>query len=125
VDLHSHSISSDGSVSAEDIVRRAHASNIQVIAITDHDQVTDHAEARALSKSLGVELIEGIEMSCELSMDGKASKAHLLGYFFDRSNKQLNAAVTEIQTARTQRNQKIIDSLNNKGVLVKYEDVMK
>ena len=64
-DLHIHSIYSDSNQSVESIFRTAKEKKLRAIAITDHDTVEGIPEAAELSRHYGVELVNGIEFSCQ------------------------------------------------------------
>src|SRR6201999_1082759 len=78
IDLHVHSNASDGTDDPAEVVRRARAAGLDVIALTDHDTQAGVAAAR---DAAGAELtvVPGMELSCQF--DGRS--AHLLGYLFD------------------------------------------
>ena len=80
-DLHVHSSASDGTEPPAEVMRRAAQAGLDVVALTDHDTVAGHAEARrALADSpASLTLLPGMELSCRL--DGRS--VHLLAYLFD------------------------------------------
>ena len=80
-DLHSHSNASDGTTPPADVMRRAAAAGLDVIALTDHDTVAGHAEAAAALPP-GLTLLPGMELSCR--RDGHS--VHMLAYLFDPAN---------------------------------------
>ena len=47
VDLHCHSLASDGALTPQHVVERAHANKVQMLALTDHDTIAGLAEASA------------------------------------------------------------------------------
>ena len=77
-DLHSHSTASDGTSTPADVMRRARAAGLDVIALTDHDTVAGHDQARSALPP-GLTLVPGMELSCRLA----GHSVHLLGYLFD------------------------------------------
>ena len=62
-DLHCHSTASDGILTPTEVVLRAYEKGVNVLALTDHDTVTGVAEARQQAESLGMRLINGVEIS--------------------------------------------------------------
>ena len=64
VDLHTHSTSSDGTCTPEEVVALACREGLGAIALTDHDTVDGIAQAKSAAGSLGLELIPGMELSC-------------------------------------------------------------
>ena len=63
MDLHVHSTASDGVWSPTEVVRKAHANGVEVMALTDHDTVAGLAEARKEAERLGMRFIDGVELS--------------------------------------------------------------
>ena len=63
IDLHVHSSASDGVFSPAEVVRKAHANGVEVMALTDHDTVSGHKEARKQAEKLGMRFIDGVELS--------------------------------------------------------------
>jgi predicted metal-dependent phosphoesterase TrpH len=118
VDLHSHSSASDGTQPPADVVRRAHAAGVTVLALTDHDTVAGHPEAvRALPP--GMTLVRGMELSCRLRGRG----VHLLAYLFDPAERALAAEVGRIRDDRVQRARGMVERLARLGVPITWEMV--
>ena len=67
IDLHSHSTVSDGLLSPEDLVQRAASRGVQVLAVTDHDDIGGLARARQAAIQHGLHLINGVEISVSWS----------------------------------------------------------
>src|SRR5438045_8737627 len=78
-DLHSHTLRSDGDRSPAELFAEAKAAGVTVLAVTDHDTVYGLGECRDASEAVGVRLVPGIELSCELH--GRA--VHVLGHLID------------------------------------------
>jgi len=95
-DLHVHSRASDGTDPPAEVMRRAAGAGLDVVALTDHDTVAGHAEARqALTGPLtgpltSLTLLPGMELSCRLDGPGQQSM-HLLAYLFDAGHPDLPA----------------------------------
>src|SRR6266511_4035764 len=62
-DLHSHSTHSDGLLTPTELVQRAARRGVDVLALTDHDEVSGLAEARAAAGETGLRLVDGAELS--------------------------------------------------------------
>ncbi len=62
-DLHCHSTVSDGLLSPTEVVQRAHANGVDLLALTDHDELGGVAEARAAADALGLAFVDGVEIS--------------------------------------------------------------
>jgi predicted metal-dependent phosphoesterase TrpH len=121
VDLHLHTTASDGVKTPTEIVRYAKAKGLQAIAITDHDTIEGLEEGLSEGKRIGLEVIPGIEISAEHS----PGSMHLLGFFIDIHHPLLNDRLEYLQKARAERNPKIVEKLNQLGIDVSYEEVLK
>jgi len=117
-DLHSHSTASDGTSTPAEVMRRARAAGLDVIALTDHDTVAGHDEARAALPP-GLTLVPGMELSCRL--DGHS--VHLLGYLFDPADPELAAETARIRESRVRRAEAMVERLAGLGVPVTWEQV--
>lgn len=110
MDLHCHSTRSDGTFSPSEVVQKAHATGVKVLALTDHDTILGISEARQMADSLGITLINGVEISCRHRVIGGYSKKpaqsekviHVLGLGFSDSEK-INAKLSAIQANRESR----------------------
>lgn len=117
-DLHCHSTASDGTDPPAEVMARARAAGLDVIALTDHDTVAGHAEAeRALPA--GLTLVPGIELSCRL----RGHSVHLLGYLFDPADQALAAECAKIREHRIARARAIVDRLAGLGAPVTWAQV--
>ena len=116
-DLHVHSSASDGTDPPAEVMRRAARAGLDVVALTDHDTVAGHAEARAAAGP--VTLLPGMELSCRL--DGRS--LHMLAYFFDADQPELAAELTRIRDDRVLRARAMVDKLAGLGVDVSWAQV--
>ncbi len=121
VDLHLHTTASDGVLSPSQMVRYAKAKGLQAIAITDHDTIEGCEEGLSEGERIGFEVIPGIEISAEYS----PGSMHILGFFLDIHHPLLNERLEYLQKARAERNPKIVSKLNELGIEVTYEEVLK
>ncbi len=116
-DLHVHSTASDGTDPPAEMMRRAARAGLDVVALTDHDTVAGHAEARAAAGP--VTLLPGMELSCRL--DGRS--LHVLAYLFDADQPELAAELTRIRDDRVLRARAMVDKLAGLGVDVSWDQV--
>jgi predicted metal-dependent phosphoesterase TrpH len=116
-DLHVHSSASDGTDPPAEVMRRAALAGLDVVALTDHDTVAGHAEARAAAGPVIV--LPGMELSCRL--DGRS--LHMLAYVFDPDQPDLAAELTRIRDDRVLRARAMVDRLAGLGVDVSWEQV--
>ena len=113
-DLHVHTTHSDGLCSPSEVVVAAAGVGLAALAITDHDTVSALTVARAEADRLGVELISGVELTCEF----EGREIHVLGYFFRDDDDDLNAAMDRLRVGRASRFQAMIDRLTELGMVV-------
>lgn len=119
IDLHAHTVHSDGSDIVSELVARAASQGAHAIAITDHDTVSGLAEGRAAAERIGIEFVNGIEISAEYS----PGTMHILGYYIDEDCPQLKAQLEELKIARDRRNPEIANRLQTMGMDISYEEV--
>jgi 3',5'-nucleoside bisphosphate phosphatase len=100
VDLHTHTLASDGGDHPRELVAAAAAAGVGVLAVTDHDTVAAVAEARAAGQGLGVEVVAG----CELTASVGDRVVHVLLYGDGLLEPDLAEAVEVARTGRHQRN---------------------
>ena len=123
-DFHIHTYYSDGVYSPEKIVDTAIDVGLQVIALTDHDNVLSYKIAQDYIKNNNkkLELIKGVEINTLY----KNYEVHILGYMMDTDNSDFKTLLATQQNARIEQVNKIIDLLNKKeGIKIKLEDIKK
>lgn len=121
VDLHMHTHHSDGFFSPETVVKKAKEKNLSVISITDHDSINSLKEAIAAGKKYGLEVIPGVEISTDIS----DREIHILGYFINPSNKELEHYLSFFRKERIKRAGRIVAKLNSLGLNITLDDVVK
>ena len=120
VDLHIHSTASDGRLSPADIVHKAAELGLGVIAITDHDTVDGIAPALAAAQSFPrLKVMPGVE----ISTDVPNGEAHVLGYFIDYTDHELQVTLEGMRNSRQQRAQKMITKLEDFGIHIEWQRV--
>jgi len=119
-DLHTHTICSDGALSPYELVKRAKAEQLSIIAITDHDSVAAIPDAIEFGKEFGVEIISGVELSANF----EEKEVHILGYFVDHKSQRLQDYLTFFRHERIKRAERIVAKLNSLQVPLKIESVM-
>lgn len=120
VDLHIHSTVSDGKFSPEEIVSKAAALGLTIIALADHDSVDGIAPALEAAKAFPpLRIIPCVEISTDMP----SGEAHVLGYFIDYTSDELNASLEKFRSSRQRRAQGMIAKLHNLGIRVDWQRV--
>lgn len=102
-DLHMHSTASDGALGPAELMARAAAAGIDLVALTDHDCVDGLAEAQQAALAHGMQWVSGIELSAQW----QGHTIHILGYGFDTQSPALLEALAAVRDGRWQRAEQI------------------
>lgn len=126
VDLHMHSIYSDGVRTPAELVRMAADKGLRAIALTDHDSVDGIDEAMAAGQACGVEVIPAVELSVGFR---RHRDVHLLGYYIDHHDQAFLARLDEFRRRRDERGKAIVSKINGRlrhqgRSEISYEDVL-
>ena len=111
VDLHTHSIHSDGTWTPTQVVERALSRGLSGLALTDHDSVDGLDEARSRAAGTGLEIIPGVELS---AFDGSV-EVHVLGYFVDDHDAEFRLSLQQFREQRLLRAHAILERLEQLG----------
>ncbi len=120
IDLHTHTNISDGTDTPVQLINKALASGIKVLALTDHDSIAGWDEAE-LHLRPGMDLVLGAEISCQTE-DGIS--VHMLGLLFDPSHQELQDVLAQTRENRHSRMSKIIGRMNSAGIEISMEEVL-
>jgi 3',5'-nucleoside bisphosphate phosphatase len=100
VDLHTHTLASDGALAPRALVQKAVEHGVRVLAITDHDSTEGLAEAREeAARHPGLTLVPGLEINCNV----EGAEIHVLGYLVDHEAPWFQDFLREQRAARTAR----------------------
>jgi 3',5'-nucleoside bisphosphate phosphatase len=120
IDLHSHTDASDGTFSPPQLIAEAVRVGVRYLGITDHDTFDGYDAALPLARQAGMELVCGIELSTKLH----GRSVHLLGYFLSQDGMaDFRGWILEMQTARRDRNIRLIERLQNLGFDITLAEV--
>jgi len=119
IDLHTHSIRSDGALSPTDLVRRAAERGVRIQALSDHDTLAGIAEARAEGDRLGVRIIPATELNTESDW----GDVHVLAYFVDPDDAAFEAKMKWLRENRGRRVELMVERLNELGYQISVERV--
>jgi 3',5'-nucleoside bisphosphate phosphatase len=112
IDLHTHSNCSDGSLTPADLVARAAAAGVEVLALTDHDTVAGLEEAEHSAGVHGLRLVPGVEISATW----RAQSIHVLGLWVDPASAELRGVLGGQADRRRSRMRKMCDRLGKMGL---------
>ncbi|HWE23355.1 MAG TPA: PHP domain-containing protein [Myxococcales bacterium] len=104
IDLHSHTLHSDGQRSPEELLAEAAQAGVTVLSLTDHDTISGVPAATAAATQRGIRLVPGIELSCELH----GREVHILGHFLDPACSALLQLASNMLAERRERMEKMI-----------------
>jgi len=119
IDLHTHSHCSDGTDSPRELIRRARAASLDVLALTDHDTSDGWDEAGQAAAGTELRLIPGMEISC---LYGRAG-VHLLAYLLDPGYPPLAAELEAVRDSRASRLPAMLAGLREVGIDITEADV--
>ena len=120
VDLHIHSTASDGRLSPAEIVHKSVELGLTIIALADHDTVNGIASAIAAAKDFPrLKVIPAVEISTDMPTD----EVHVLGYFIDYTDYDLQTKLERMRNSRQQRAQSMIAKLGDLGIHLKWQRV--
>ena len=120
IDLHTHSSVSDGTDAPAELVRKAVAVGLDVVALTDHDTFDGLDEAVAEGERLGLHVVRGMELSCSRY----GNSVHLLAYGADPASPELAAEMARVRDGRLGRLAGVLRKLAVLGVPVSEAEVM-
>ena len=119
IDLHTHTTASDGTDSPFALVKKALATGVTTLGITDHDSTAGWAEAITAIQPQ-IQLVLGAEVSC-LTTDGIS--VHMLGLLFDGEDQQMQQMLSDSRDTRLPRMRKMVALLQADGFDISLEDV--
>ena len=124
-DFHTHTRHSDGVLTPSELVARAAANGVEVLAVTDHDTTAGLAEAEAAARTASVRLIAGVELSAD-GTDG--ADYHLLGYFpsvaATLGDTAFQGQLQAYRDGRQQRGRIMVEQLTALGMPLAWERVL-
>ena len=119
IDLHTHSINSDGTLTPEEIIELATELQLEAISITDHEYLTE------VENPANLKVINGVEVSANwerLEVENKYAGVHLLVYYVDKSG-PLNIRLEQVRKQKVERNYKVLKNLRNIDIDIKNSEL--
>jgi predicted metal-dependent phosphoesterase TrpH len=121
VDLHCHSTASDGLLPAAEVARRAAENGVDMLALTDHDDLSGLPAARSVADEAGMGFVNGVEISIEWG----GLQVHILGLAFDADDQPLNDGLASIRSGRVSRAQRMAAELEKIGIKGSFDGAMR
>lgn len=121
IDLHAHTIHSDGTMTPTELVETAAGIGLAALAVTDHDTTAGLPEARETGKRVGIDVLDG----CEISATIPTGVVHVLSYDFDEAHDGLQALLRSVREGREERNRRIFERLTKLKLPLEEEHVTK
>lgn len=119
VDLHVHTAASDGALAPSQVVALAMERGLRFLCVTDHDTTEGLPEALAAAGA-GLEVIPGVELSCDVP----EGEVHIVGYYVDHHNGELQRLLGEMRHARRERALLMVAKLAALGLPVEWARVV-
>ncbi|RZV41258.1 MAG: PHP domain-containing protein, partial [Acidimicrobiia bacterium] len=120
VDLHTHSTYSDGSETPAELIATAKRARLEAIALTDHDNLDGIPEAMEAAAHHDIELIPGVELSCEWDRGG----FHMVVLWLEPGPGPLQDRLADLQHGRANRNVDMVAKLAGLGIDITYDEVL-
>src|SRR5664279_1737170 len=121
-DLHCHSTVSDGLLAPAEVVRRAHGNGVELLALTDHDELGGLREARTTADEIGLPFVDGVEVSISWGDD---QTVHIVGLGVDPANAQLIEGLQQVRSGRDSRAGRMAAELDKVGIHGTYEGALR
>ena len=121
-DLHCHSTTSDGLMAPAALVERAKANGVDLLALTDHDEIGGLDEAKSAADALGLNFVTGVEISVSWGDD---QTVHIVGLNFDHRHPDLVAGLERVRSGRDARAGLMAVELAKAGIDGAYEGALK
>ncbi|MBU6436817.1 MAG: PHP domain-containing protein [Betaproteobacteria bacterium] len=120
-DLHCHSTASDGTLAPEALVARAVANGVDLWALTDHDDLSGIAAARAAARSAGLPFVAGVEISVSFAHE----TVHIVGLGIDEHDAGLRDGLAYTRSGRERRARTMAEGLAQVGIRDAYEGALR
>ncbi len=121
VDLHCHSVVSDGTLTPEALAKRAKGNGVELWALTDHDELGGQDRAIAAAREAGLPYLTGVEVSVTFA----GITVHIVGLGMDHRHTALQEGLRATRGGREQRAREMSDDLARVGIPGVYEGALK
>lgn len=120
IDLHIHTVDSDGKCTGRQIIEKAHEEGIKVLSITDHNFYAGSSEFKGLAEKYGIIIIPGVEFSVHV----ENAFFHMLAYFHDKQADKLNCLFAKYNRMKYKKLVTFMKKLKDEKILISNEKVM-
>jgi len=120
IDLHIHTIASDGQHTAAEVVEMARALELFAIAVADHNSVESVAEAEAAAREAGIEFAPAVELDTIF----RGRDLHLLGYFIAYQSPGWREYNRQIYAAKLEQTRKRVERLKQCGFVIDFDELI-
>jgi predicted metal-dependent phosphoesterase TrpH len=120
IDLHTHTTASDGRCTPEELVSRAAAAGVRVLAVTDHDTIAGCQSVSAACARAKITFVPGIEVTAV----AEGADVHVLGYFVQTHSRALLSFLSEQRQRRVDRVRVMIDRLASLGLALDADAIL-
>jgi hypothetical protein len=114
-DLQSHSTHSDGALPASEVVARAAAAGVELLALSDHDTVSGVSEAVLAGERAGVRVVPAVEISAVDSGASVPRELHILGYLIEHTDPAFEHTLADFLADRERRTLRMAAGLRDAG----------
>jgi 3',5'-nucleoside bisphosphate phosphatase len=125
IDLHSHTDASDGSLTPQELVELGKRSDLDALAITDHDTFAGYEAALPFARAAGLDLVRGIELNATLHLrEGVRRAVHVLAYFpVAEPARPFLDWLDSQRDERRSRNRRLAEVLQQRGIDISVDEV--
>ena len=120
-DLHCHSFVSDGTLSPEQLAARAAANGVELLALTDHDEIGGQRRAAEAAQANGLKYLTGTEISVTFA----GQTVHIVGLGFDADDPQMLQGLMATRGGRGARAIEMSNGLAKVGILDAYQGALR
>lgn len=125
IDLHMHTVFSDGASQPEELVAACAAQNLEAIAVTDHDTTESLIHIQKAADNTGLRIIPGIEINTVWHYNGNHKEVHILGYFIDPNGDLLQEIIKKHQASRVVQLSEMAEKIRDKArIKLTFEDIL-
>ena len=120
IDLHTHSLYSDGTLTPMQLVQEAERLNLTAIALTDHNTIEGLPAFLQAGENSPVRCIPGLEFSTEY----EGIELHILALFVEPEHYgPITERMEDFCNRKEQSNVDLVNALNAAGMTVDYEKI--